>query len=67
MTTEQQMIADQSAYISSSEDQVKIIEAKELLRRCREFVLPHNDPFETDQGFRAYRLREDISRFVDNA
>lgn len=61
------MTADQSAYIAPTEDQVKIIKAKDLLRRALEFVQPHKDPFETDEGYKAYRLRDEISLYVKDA
>ena len=52
------MVADQSAYIEPTEDKVKIVQAKELMKRAL-FVI---DPW--GHGAAVY---EDMRRYIDNA
>ena len=67
MSTEAEMIANQSAYIPPTEDQVKIIKAKELMA----LALPHigecTEPFENDEGYARYSLINKITAFIQEA
>ena len=67
MSTEAQMIANQSAYIEPTEDQLKILEAKKLLGSAFTYIQPHTDPFENDEGYKEYQLIRKIQEFLDHA
>lgn len=67
MNTEIEVIANQSACIPPTEDQVKILRSKDLLRKALLHIHPHMDPFENDEGYAVYRLRNDIEEFIANA
>ena len=48
-----------------SSDEYRLQEAKRLLLEALQYVRPHQDPFETDEGYAAYALRRQIQEFVN--